>query len=182
MWIREYHKEEEDFPPCITCKKCLSVKCYEGFNRVNDFIKHLRFIHKITGVNNHPQANILNKKYKIMEANGYGKCKRCHKQIQFDIGVWILENHLRICQPDEVYTKMKVLSLDHEISSRYIIINSKEMKCSKCEYKVDDVVTFPEEKLQLLHSHWRVHTSVRKKVFFVFAKTCENRAYFICLF
>jgi len=63
-------------------------KTCEGSKRVKDFIKHLRFIHKITGVNNHPQANILNEKYKI-ETNGTGKCNRCKKRINFDNGVWI---------------------------------------------------------------------------------------------
>jgi len=180
VWIREYHKEEEDFSSCITCKECPSVKRYKGPSRVTDFIKHLRFVHKITGVNNHPQANILNEKYKITEDRGIAYCRRCRTRIQFDLGVWLLENHLRICQPDEVYTKMKVLSLDHQISSRYIIINSKEMKCSRCEYKVDDVVSFPEEKVQLLHSHWYSH--VRKKYFLYLLKRAKiELILFVCI-
>jgi len=67
-----------------------------------------------------------------------------------------LENHLRICQPDElVYTKMKVLLLDRELWNKYIVINNQKMKCSKCEYEVDDVVSLPEDKVPLLQSHWR---------------------------
>jgi len=172
-WIREYYIEEEDphFPPhCITCKMCPSATCFKGENRVTEFINHLRFKHNITELNNHPQANILNEKYNIDKNSASGRCKKCDKIIHLNEGLWRLENHLRICQPDDsLYTKMDMLLLKECILwNKYIVKNNKKMRCSKCEYEEEDVVSRPEEKLPVLLSHWDSHWSRYVKKYFLY--------------
>jgi len=73
-WFKRYYKGEDLLPPLITCNTC--SKDFEGFDRVIEFVRHLRFVHYIIELDHHPRRKVLKEKYIIMRKEGHGKCKR----------------------------------------------------------------------------------------------------------
>jgi len=164
-WYEKYHKQEDHF---IICNKCAEI--FQNFNQIIKFIKHLRSTHNIIELDNHPKSKILKDKFIIMKQQGYVKCKKCAQKIQFDHGVWRLENHLRICQPDATYSRINILFMGQNIWKKYIIKNQK-MICSKCEtFEVENETMSQDKLLELLLSHYHcrhMHTRYVKKYLYL---------------
>jgi len=128
------------------------VKIVENILKVKSnicFARHLRCVHQIAELNNHPQRSILREKFTILKNLGRGICKKCKKEIDFISDAYLLENHLRICQDNNsIYKKMNELASRYEIWKKYRLMDvGFKMMCIKCQYELKIVVSRCEKKL-----------------------------------
>jgi len=61
-------KKEDLLPPHITCH--IYSKDFEGSGRIIEFVRHLRLIHDVIELDNHPRHKILKAKYIIVRNKG----------------------------------------------------------------------------------------------------------------
>jgi len=177
-WERKYYKDltAQNIVECRLCEKPRIE------NVISDFIDHLRSVHNVREIFDHPDHCTLLREFTINEEEFTAVCKICNSSIDYRMyGVYLLKNHLEMYHGNSshIYKTIANIQSGHDTLDKYIIIGS-EATCPKCDKKINmaDADLLTEIKLEELLEHYFSHTYEEKC--FIFAKTCENRFCFTC--
>jgi len=179
QWERKYFKDLTA-QNIVECRLCENRRTENVI--ISDFIEHLRSVHNIREVFDHPDHGTLLREFTINGEEFTAMCGTCNSLIDYRMyGVYLLKNHLEIYHGNSsrIYKKIANIESGRYTLDKYIIMGSEAM-CTKCDQKINmaDADLLTEIKLEELLEHYFSHRYEDKC--FIFAKTRKNRFCFTC--
>jgi len=179
QWERKYCKYLTP-SSIVECRLCENLST--GKTIISDFTDHLRVVHNIREIFDHPDHGTLLQEFTINEEECTAVCKICNSSINYIMyGVYLLKNHLELYHGNSshIYKTIATTESGRDTLDKYIIKGS-EATCPKCYQKINmaDADLLTKIKLEELIEHYFCHKYEKKC--FIFAKTCKNRFCFTC--